>query len=584
MHQRIMKQYQDAIKAHKAGRPVNLSELPVPPGCPPLQGAESGEQNFLGVLETAVKLANQDADAEEDDGPEEAVPKPRPPAQKARAPAPANATSPAVTPTASTENVRLGSKAQQQLDFLLRRKQQFMKAALRSKQMKDMQGAAQHLRNAKGLESMIVVAKGGLPVDIAKIPSVPVSEDDYTLSHSRSPSLSPCSSQQYAQLMERLKQQHEKCLSGSQQFTQMGVVAEAGRFERLADECMSSIDVLKRAHAKGCPVPAYHTEERTFNSVKIFPSLTASEMELTIIKGINLPAPPGVSAGDLDASVRFEFPFPSAEEAQRDKTGTVKGTNSPEFRAPFRLQMNRTHRGFKRVVQTKGIKFEIIHKGGLFKTDKVVGNAQLKLEALENQCEVREIIEVLDGRKATGGKLEVRVRIREPLGGVQLQPVTEKWMVVDPPAPTPDRERPRERERAPSPKSQPRNDQGRNAKPSLSPPRYKLHSFSLLDYDKERLERKIMDYKKNKQNPPAELLNQHKEACQRLLWQKSYLGRGSSSALADYENVLRKLVHGLAESVKRFSAEGNRDAAKDALGRLRMVENEMESLRRKRSA
>lgn len=59
--------------------------------------------------------------------------------------------------------------AQQQLDFLLRRRQQFVKAALRSKQMKDVQGAAQHLRNAKGLDPMINAAKGGLPVDISKV-------------------------------------------------------------------------------------------------------------------------------------------------------------------------------------------------------------------------------------------------------------------------------------------------------------------------------------------------------------------------------------------------------------------------------
>jgi len=38
-----------------------------------------------------------------------------------------------------------------------------------------------------------------------------------------------------------------------------------------------------------------------------------------------------------------------------------------------------------------------VHRG-LFKTDKVVGTAHLKLEALENQCDVREIIEVgVDG-------------------------------------------------------------------------------------------------------------------------------------------------------------------------------------------
>ncbi|KAL6481908.1 hypothetical protein MHYP_G00099880 [Metynnis hypsauchen] len=553
MHQRIVKQYQDAIRAHKAGRPVSLAELPVPPGCPPLQGSESGEQNFMGVLETAAKLANQDADAEDEDEVEGvAKPAARPAVQKARAPAPPQSSSPAVTPTASTGAPKLGPKAQQQLDFLQSRRQQFVKAALRSKQMKDVQGAAQHLRNAKGLDQMITAAKAGLPVDISKVPAAPVSEEDYTLSRSRSSPLSPRSTQQYAQLMDLLKQQHEKCLSFSQQFTHMGNVAETARFEKLAEECMSNIETLKKAHAKGLPVPTYHTEERTFSTVKIFPNLTANDMLLTVVKGINLPTPAGVSANDLDASIRFEFPFPSAEEAQRDKTSTVKNTNCPEFKEQFKLNINRTHRGFKRVVQTKGIKFEVIHKGGLFKTDKVVGNAQLKLEALENQCEVREIIEVLDGRKATGDKERHR-------------------------------ERDRERNRAPSPKSKPRNDHGKSSQASHSPPQYRLHSFSLLNYDKERFQRKIAEYTKNRREPPPDLVNQYKEVCHRLHWQKSYLERGSSAAFAEYDSVLKKFANGLRDSVKKFSDEGNRDAAKDALGRLKMVEAEMESLRKRRA-
>lgn len=36
-------------------------------GCPPLQGSEGGQQNFLGVLETAMKIANQDADGEDEE-------------------------------------------------------------------------------------------------------------------------------------------------------------------------------------------------------------------------------------------------------------------------------------------------------------------------------------------------------------------------------------------------------------------------------------------------------------------------------------------------------------------------------------
>ncbi|XP_034388033.1 coiled-coil and C2 domain-containing protein 1A isoform X2 [Cyclopterus lumpus] len=577
MHQRIVKQYQDAIRAHKAGRPITLSDLPVPPGCPPLQGSEGGQQNFMGVLETAMKIANQDADSEdeEEDEPREAAkPAVCPLAQKAKSPAPQAPGGPSVS--------KLGAKAQQQLDFLLLRRQAFMRAALRSKQMKDMTGAAQHLRHAKGLDPMVTAAKSGLPVDISKIPSAPVSEEEYSLARSRTSPLSPRSSEQYHGLMDLLRKQHEKCLGYSQQLTLMGNVAEALKFEKLVEEGLKNIDILKKAHAKGQPVPKCRTEERTLNTVKIHTSLTPNDLILYINKGINLPCPSGVSPSELDASVKFEFPFPSAEEAQRDKTGTVKSTNNPEFKENFKLNINRAHRGFKRVVQSKGIKFEIVHKGGLFKTDKVVGTAQLKLEALENQCDVREIIEVMDGRKATGGKLEVKVKIREPLTGVDLQPVTEKWLVLDPVSSLSPTER--QKERAPSPRPKPKHEaSGRSSHPNNSPPQYKLHSFSLLNHDRERLERKIAEYRKAQQHPPADLVHQHKEVTHRLQWQKAQLERASSALLTEYENVLRRSVQGYTDSVKKHSSQGNRDAAKDALGRLKMVENELESLKRKRT-
>ncbi|KAK2815809.1 hypothetical protein Q5P01_026276 [Channa striata] len=577
MHQRIIKQYQDAIKAHKAGRPVNLSELPVPPGCPPLQGSEGVQPNLIGVLETAMKIANQDADAEdeEEDGPTEpAKPVVRPPIQKAKSPAPQ-------APGGSSA-MRLGPKAQQQVDFLLLRRQAFMRAALRSKQMKDMTGAAQHLRNAKGLDPMITAAKSGLPVDITKIPSFPVGEDNYSLARSRTSPLSPRSSEQYQGLMDLLRKQHEKCLGYSKQYTEMGNVGEALKSEKLVEECMQNIELLKNAHAKGQPVPKCRTEERTINSFKTYSNLTHNDLILYINRGINLPTPSGVSSNDLDASVKFEFPFPSTEEPQRDKTSTVKGTNSPEFKEQFKLNISRSHRGFKRVVQSKGIKFEIIHKGGLFKTDKVVGTAQLKLEALENHCEIREVIEVMDGRKATGGKLDLRVKIREPLSGVEVQPVKEKWLVLEPVTSFSPPEK--QREKAPAPRSKPGHESSsRSSQPNNSPPQYKLHSFSLLNYDRERLERKIAEYQKNRRDPPSDLIHQHKEVTHRLQWQKAQLERASPALLTEYENVLRRFVHGLSDSVKKYSSQGNRDAAKDALGRLKIVETELESLTRKRT-
>ena len=37
----------------------------------------------------------------------------------------------------------------------------------------------------------------------------------------------------------------------------------------------------------------------------------------------------------------------------------------------------------------------------------------------------------MDGRKTVGGKLEVKIRIRDPLKTKQVEEVKEKWLVID---------------------------------------------------------------------------------------------------------------------------------------------------------
>nr|XP_033779854.1 coiled-coil and C2 domain-containing protein 1A isoform X2 [Geotrypetes seraphini] len=424
MHERIVKQYQEAIRAQKAGKSVDFSELPVPPGFPPIQGTEQSadQQSIMGVLESAMKLANQDADEGESHlhpAPGKAAPK-SPNLQTPR------------TSLAVTAPPKMGSKAQQQLSFLEGRKKQLMQAALRAKQKNDIEGAKIFLRQAKGLDPMIEASQNALPVDITKVPQAPVNEEDFTFVQHRGQSVHPKTMAQYMELMELLRQQHEMCMSYSKQFTHLGNITETSKFEKMAEECKKNMEVVKQAHAKGFPLPKYHYEERTISTVKIFPDLTNSDMILFVEKGINLPAPSGMTPDDLDAFVRFEFPYPNTEEAQRDKTNVVKSTNCPVFKEQFKLFINRGHRGLKRAIQAKGIKFEIVHKGGLFKQDRVVGTAQLKLEALETNCEIRDIIEVMDGRRPTGGKIEVMIRIREPLSSQQLDMTTEKWLVIDP--------------------------------------------------------------------------------------------------------------------------------------------------------
>jgi len=41
------------------------------------------------------------------------------------------------------------------------------------------------------------------------------------------------------------------------------------------------------------------------------------------------------------------------------------------------------------------------------------------------------MFQLMEGRKAVGGKLEVKIRIRDPYVTKQVEEVKEKWLVID---------------------------------------------------------------------------------------------------------------------------------------------------------
>ncbi|XP_036938809.1 coiled-coil and C2 domain-containing protein 1B isoform X4 [Acanthopagrus latus] len=462
MHDRIAKQYQSAIRAHKLGKDVNFEELPVPPGFPPIPGqkATGAEQGFVAALVAADKLASTDnveiADDDEEEKEEESKPaapeEPKKPTLDVPAAGHRRKRTPSASPDRTATREGLSPTAVQQLEFLEGRKKQYMKAALQAKQKNDMEQAKVFLRTAKGFDSMIEAARSGRNVDISTVPSPPGDEDeDFILVHHSDVQISEKAEQVYTQLAKILKEQYEKCMTHSKQFTHLGNVTETTKFEKMAESCKKSLEVLKLAQSRGLPAPKHHFEERSFHTVRIFPDLSSTDMVVVIVKGMNLPAPSvrilrrstcwlmlcgelspsGIQTNDLDAYVKFDFPYPSTEQPQKHKTAVIKNTNSPEYNQSFTLSINRNHRGFRRVVASKGIKLELLHKGGFLRSDKPIGTALLKLDKLETQSEIREIVEVMDGRKATGGRVEVKVRLREPLSGQDMQTSTERWLVID---------------------------------------------------------------------------------------------------------------------------------------------------------
>ncbi|XP_046857944.1 coiled-coil and C2 domain-containing protein 1-like isoform X2 [Xenia sp. Carnegie-2017] len=71
---------------------------------------------------------------------------------------------------------------------------------------------------------------------------------------------------------------------------------------------------------------------------------------------------------------------------------------------------------------------------GFLKGDKTLGQASLKLSPFDKRCEIHEYLNLMDpekGRKVIGGKIEVKLRIREPLTDKDVEILTQKWLVID---------------------------------------------------------------------------------------------------------------------------------------------------------
>ncbi|XP_058677428.1 coiled-coil and C2 domain-containing protein 1A [Ammospiza caudacuta] len=564
MHQRILKQYEAALGALSAGRAVDLSELPVPPGCPPIPGSgPPSEPGVAGVVQAALRLTEHSEGEEEEQEEQEEEEEPKVGFGGRREVQPE---APPAPPPKQQQQPRNGQgapkpagKAQLQVQFLELRHKQLVQGALRAKRCQDLVGAREFLRRARGVQAMLGAARAGLPVDLTQVPEVPLDGAEFELGPARGVPTPPEVTKTFLGLAAALRRQHQLCLSFSRQFAQLGNVAETTRCEALALECRSHMETLRREHGRGGPPPRARWEQRTFHVLRSFPELSSSDLELGIERGRGIPAPPGVSPGDLDTFVRFEFPHPSQDEAQRDKTAVVKGTDCPEFRARFRLRLLRGHRGLRRLL-SRGIRLEVAQKGGLFRAERALGSAQLRLEALEGSCELRQRLELLDGRRRTGALLEVWVRIREPLGPHrELEPRSERWLRLEPGP-----------ERALCPVPEPAPAAAKDGKERPPPA---LPSLAVLQFDRERLEREMAPA------APPELRRRHQELLGRIRGLRARLQGGDPRFRTEYAEHLERHLGLYAEAARRLGLQGDREAAKEALYKRNLVESELQKLR-----
>merc|ERR1719193_1058357 len=230
----------------------------------------------------------------------------------------------------------------------------------------------------------------------------------------------------YSKLEHDLIAQVKMCLSNSKYFKEVGDISSANKFEQMAIHSKKDLDAVRFAFKRGDLVPKFHYETRAFSRVLSFTELTDNDLELTVVSGINYVVK---KPKDVDTYVRWEFPFPR-DAPVIDKTPVVKDSNNPQYDAKFMLVVNPRDKTFQRAVKRSALKVEVWARGGFLRSDLLVGVANVKLAPLETQCEIHDSFDLYDGRKPVGGKVEVRLRLRNPILAKQLEQAQEKWLVV----------------------------------------------------------------------------------------------------------------------------------------------------------
>uniref|UniRef100_A0A182MYA9 Coiled-coil and C2 domain-containing protein 1-like n=1 Tax=Anopheles dirus TaxID=7168 RepID=A0A182MYA9_9DIPT len=414
---RIVKQYQDAIKAHKAGKPIPIDELPTPPGYGPIP--------VDGPPQPPVPAASKK--------PAPSIP-PKPQVTLPTVPEPAPGTSKVSPPKPTTQ-------FDKQLNLLLERHREYKQAAIDAKKAGDLDEAKEYLRVFKGLEKLIEVARAGGRVDLTTIPIAPakrnaleasftiVNEEDCGQTGSSEPVEvgHDVDSDTRIRLEEQLSKQLIICRNTRDHHRAMGDVAGMNKFENLALNVQKDLDLVRLGHRQGLPLPKFHYEKLQFNVVKCHTDLSDNEVEICVVRGINYNVP---NPKDVDTYVKFEFPYPQ-EDPLKGRTNLVKDTHSPEYNYQQTFEIQRSQRNCQRIFKRHAVKCEVYSKGGFLRSDVLIGTVTVKLQPLETQIEIHDSFPLMDGRRTVGGKLEVKIRVRNPILTKQIEQINERWVVFD---------------------------------------------------------------------------------------------------------------------------------------------------------
>lgn len=547
---RIVKQYQDAIKNYKLKKPVDFNELPCPPGFGPIPGVNAAADQPADPQEMAQMLVNAPTDEPTASSNASQPPRPSAVTQEASQPAP------------------VASRNEKEYQFLVTRQREFKKAALEAKQVGNVAEAKELLRQAKGLEPMIEAASNGIRVDVTTVPTLKKKDGSLGKQATASPGLKENvqltgnMNEDYIFVETALRKQIEAAEKNTEHYNLLGNLDASKNFAALLKGSQKDLDTLLQYKANKAPVPKCYYVRKTFPVTKSNPHLSDSELEITVVRCINVPLQQGYQPKDMYTYVTYEIAYPQ-EKPQTGNTATKKETINPEFNESFKVIIDRKQSSFKRFCRRGAVNLKLFYVRGFLKSDKGIGQANIKINDFSNKCEIHQCVDILDlekGRKAVGGKIEVRLKIREPFENKDTDIINEKWLILDSHLRGLDMKTP----------SQP----AQKAQASYE-------SLEVLKSEKSLYERQVTAYKNKGRQPPTDLMQKIQHHDQKMLSIQSRLKQDGRQGVVDY---LKNLITGVEiEKTNAINATQKSDnqSAKNSLVRKKLLEKEIGVLKQR---
>ena len=542
--ERIAKQYQDAIKATKANRKFDYTELPCPPGYPPLPIAGQATSSLVAAAGAAAAGA-----------------------AAAAAASPVNSLT---SSSAGTSGAAMSGQSQNdiQRQAVKGRYEEYKSAALAAKGAGRTAEAVAYFKTAKGMEAMLAAAESGLPIDMSELPAA-LNPSTASSVEQKKRSRTEDDAEVFERLAEVLSEQIATCAQNGEQYKLAGDVKGASAFEIEAASLQADLDMLKSSDKYGEAAPRFHYEQREFSIVRSFPEMGDSDCDVVLDQCHSLPLPSGYKEKDLYTYVNVTFPFPHDDEPT-EKTHTVKSSVNPVFDESLRFSIDRKSRSLARTLKRHPVRLEVMYERGFLKSDQSLGVGSIPLGDLETNSEVHASVDLMEGRKACGGKIEARIRIRQPLTGQDIQKTKHKWLVIDDYANMKSQKR-----TIPPPQAAQRVKQGATSSSSSSGSQ-PLQCIEVLKFEKQRLEKMMLEYRSKKQPIPAQVQQRHKAASERAAALEAKLRSGGKPFLRSYVAQLKAGADEQQARAKQLLQSGDKTGAHTALQYKKLMSSELE--------